>query len=215
VQMQEHVATACKRCQNSTHLWVRFHHASQNESRYRVSDGTVRSVNAAFTACPAKASKNAFARLLFDSSRQPILPGIRSAGPRPRHVLYGFGPYRIDVRIETQLDSDQVAIVGQILNSLDPDEKLGDLKVTLVKSQRELAGCLTNRSGEFQIECALDRGCRVCMVLPSGQEIGLPLINPSGAQLEAPLYSTQNNRFATSQSVPKRGTGKEVWIRRY
>jgi hypothetical protein len=179
MQMQEHVATGCKKCLKLMQLWVRFHQAAQSESKYQVSDGAVRSVKAAFTGRPAKASKSAFARLLLDNSRQPLLAGVRSTGAQPRHLLYGTGRYRIDVRIEPQLDSDQVAVVGQILNSRNPGERLGDLPVTLLKGQRVLAKCLTNSSGEFHIECSLDGGFRVCVVLPGGQEIGLPLIDPS------------------------------------
>jgi hypothetical protein len=178
MQMQGHVATGCKKCQKLMDLWVRFHEAAQSESKYQVSDAAVRSVKAAFTGRPAKSSRNAFARLLLDSARRPVLAGVRSTGTQPRHVLYGFGPYRIDVRLETQLDSDQVSVVGQILNSLDPDEKLCDLEVTLVKEQRVLASCPTTSSGEFHVESSHQGGFRIRVVLPGGQEIELPLIDP-------------------------------------
>jgi hypothetical protein len=178
MQMQEHVATGCKKCLKLMTVWIRFQQAAQSESKYQVSDGAVRTVRAAFTGRPAKASKNV-ARLLLDNSRRPLLAGVRSAGTQPRHLLYGTGRYRIDVRIEPQLDSDQVAVVGQILNSQSPSESLGNLPVTLLKGQRVLAKVLTNSSGEFQVECSLDGGFRVSVVLPSGEEIGLPLIDPS------------------------------------
>jgi hypothetical protein len=210
VQMQEHVAAGCKKCLKLMHFWVHFHRAAQNESNYQVADGAVRSVKAAFAARPAKSYKNALARLLLDSSRQPLLAGVRSAGAQPRHLLYGTGRYRIDVRIEPQLDSDQIAVTGQILNSLSPDEKLGDLTVTLLKGQRVLARCLTNSSGEFHTECPLEGGFRVSVVLPTGQEIGLPLIDPTGDHPDAFVYLAETNSFIGSTSVPKRGTGKKV-----
>jgi hypothetical protein len=210
VQMQEHIATGCKKCMKLMHLWVRFHQAAQSESRYQVSDGAVRTVKAAFTGRAAKTSKNAFARLLLDNSRQPLLAGVRSAGYQPRHLLYGTGRFRIDVRIEPQLDSDQVAIIGQILNSLNPDERLGGLPVTLWKGQRVLATCLTNASGEFHIQCLLEGGFRVRVELPGGQDIGLPLIDPSGGQPDDFSYRADKNSFIANVSTGKRGTRKKV-----
>lgn len=210
VQMQEHIATGCKKCMKLMHLWVRFHQAAQSESSYQVSDGAVRTVKAAFTGRPAKTSKNAFARLLRDNARQPLLAGVRSSGVQPRHLLYGTGRYRIDVRIEPQLDSDQVAVIGQILNSLNPDERLGDLPVTLWKGQRVLATCLTNASGEFNIECLLEGGFQVRVELPGGQDIGLPLIDPSGDQPDAFYYLADNNSVIGNLRSRKRGTGKKV-----
>jgi hypothetical protein len=139
------------------------------------------------------------------------LAGVRSAGAQPRHLLYGTGRYRIDVRIEPQLDSDRVAIVGQILNSLNPDERLGDLTVNLLKGQRVLARCVTNASGEFHVECSLeDGGFRISVVLPAGQEIGLPLIDPSGDHPDTFSYVADTNSFVGNTTVPKRGTGKKV-----
>jgi hypothetical protein len=210
VQMQEHIATGCKKCMKLMHLWIRFHQAAQNESSYQLADGAVRTVQAAFTGRPAKTSKNAFARLLLDNSRQPLLAGVRSAGYQPRHLLYGTGRYRIDVRIEPQLDSDQVAVIGQILNSLNPDERLGDLPVTLLKAQRVLATCRTNAAGEFHVECLLEGGFRISVELPGGQEIGLPLIDPSGDQPDDFSYVADTNSFTGNFGTQKRGTGKKV-----
>ena len=57
-----------------------------------------------------------------------------------RQLLYGTGDYRIDVRIEARADSDKVAVVGQVLNSADPDENVGAVPVTLVRAGKVLNG---------------------------------------------------------------------------
>ena len=58
--------------------------------------------------------------LLFDSFRAPILAGVGLHGAVVRQLLYGSATYRIDVRIEPQIDSEKVVLIGQILNSADP-----------------------------------------------------------------------------------------------
>ncbi|HEY0703962.1 MAG TPA: hypothetical protein VGD60_14435 [Candidatus Acidoferrales bacterium] len=213
VQMQEHIAEGCKKCLKMMSFWIRFQKTARHESAYQISDATVHSINASFSGQPAKPSrnpKNSLARLLFDSAREPLPAGVRSAGAQPHHQLYGTGRYRIDVRLEPQHDSDQIAVVGQILNSLKPDERLADLPVTLLRGQRVLAKCSTNVSGEFYAQCLLEGGFRINVALPGGNEIGSPLIDPARSHPVDLLYLNEKRGLTGSGSVPKRGTGKKV-----
>ena len=144
--------------------------------------------------------------VLFDSFRSPLLAGVRSAGSASQQVLYGAGTYRIDVRIEPQMDSDKVILVGQVLNSADPDERLADVSVTLSKGRKVLAESTTSQFGEFQIECQLYAGYRLVVMLPGNAEVTLPLIDPVFAnEAEAP-HTDDVNRVRRNLEARKKGT---------
>ncbi|MFZ0519992.1 MAG: hypothetical protein WAL95_03150, partial [Candidatus Acidiferrales bacterium] len=137
---------------------------------------------------PAKqrAPQAAIVELLFDSFLTPALAGMRSAASRSRQLLYGTATYRIDVRIEPQIDSEKVVLIGQILNSAEPGERLVDVPVTVWKGKKMLASSKTNHQGEFQMECEMDSSFRLMITLPGQREVSLPLIEP-GAALDSEI----------------------------
>src|ERR1700721_2330607 len=138
-EMQNHLDSGCKPCTKELSMWQRLQQVARRETTYSPSGGTVRTVNAAFANKRARAAgyaKSGIARGLFDSFRSPLLAGVRSAGKDSQQLLYGAGTYRIDVRIEPQMDSEKVILVGQVLNSANPDERLADLSWPLSKRRQ-------------------------------------------------------------------------------
>ena len=183
-RMQSHLDTGCARCSRELSLWQRFHRVAQRTSGAQPSQDALRVVRSAFAARrPAKSdvrlAHSAIVELLFDSFRTPALAGVRSAANRSRQLLYGTASYRIDVRIEPQIDSDKVVLIGQVLNSTDPHERLSEVPVTLWKGRKALAASVTNHQGEFQLECEMDSGFRLMLTLPGQREVSLPLIEPT------------------------------------
>ena len=208
-EMQNHLDSGCKQCTKELSMWQRLQQVAQRESSYAPSSGAVRTMNAAFANKGARAAgqaKSGIASVLFDSFRSPLLVGIRSAGNASQQVLYGAGTYRIDVRIEPQMDSDKVILLGQVLNSADPDERLADVSVTLSKGRKVLAKSTTSQFGEFQIECQLDAGYRLVVMLPGNAEVTLPLIDPVfGSEAEIP-HTDDVNRVRRDLEARKKGT---------
>ena len=104
------------------------------------------------------------------------------------------------------MDSDKVILVGQVLNSADPDERLADVSVTLAKGRKVLAESTTSQFGEFQIECQLDAGYRLVVMLPGNAEVTLPLIGPVfGSDAETP-HADDVNRVRRNLEARKKGT---------
>lgn len=208
-EMQNHLDSGCRPCSKELGMWQRLQQVARREPAYSPSSGAVRTVNAAFANQRARAvgnAKSGIASVLFDSFRSPLLAGIRSAGTSSQQVLYGAGTYRIDVRIEPQMDSDKVILVGQVLNSADPDERLADVSVTLAKGRKVLAESTTSQFGEFQIECQLDAGYRLVVMLPGNAEVTLPLIDPVfGSDAETP-HADDVNRVRRNLEARKKGT---------
>lgn len=209
VEMQIHLQTGCAQCSEELSMWQRLQQVARRESTYTPSSGAVRIVNAAFSNRPdgrLHRVKSEVASLLFDSFRSPLLAGVRAAESASQQLLYGAGDYRIDVRIEPQMDSEKVVLIGQVLNAADPDERLSALPVNLLKGRKILAESVTSQFGEFQIECGLEESFRLTVQLPGGREVSLHLVEPVFIQAEASTQISENNTIRKTSRVKKKGT---------
>jgi hypothetical protein len=207
-KMENHLKTGCVRCSKELGIWQRLHQVARRESAYVPPDGTLRIANASFADQSSRRTpaKTGVGSLLFDSFRSPLLAGTRSTGTASRQVLYGAGTYRIDVRIEPKMDSEKVILIGQVLNSASPEERLPELPVTLFKGRKVLAESTTREFGEFQIECALEGGFRLTVMLPGQTEVTLPLIEPAFATEEVPSRIADINTAKQESRIGKKGT---------
>jgi hypothetical protein len=213
-RMQSHLDTGCTKCSRELSLWRRLHQVAQRASHDQPSEGSLRAVRSAFVSQRAtkdtgRAPKAAMLELLFDSFRTPALAGVRSSTNSSRQLLYGASNYRIDVRIEPQIDSDKVVLVGQVLNSDDPNERLAELPVTLWKGRRILAASRTNHQGEFQVECEMDSSFRLMITLPGHREVSLPLIEPAAALDPKDVQFTDDNELRRTARAKKKSTRKK------
>jgi hypothetical protein len=209
VEMQSHLQTGCAQCSKELRMWQRLQQIARREQTYVPSAGAVRTVNAAFLNRPAgrvEDAKSEVASLLFDSFRSPLLAGVRSAESASQQLLYGAGDYRIDVRIEPQMDSEKVVLIGQVLNSANPDERLSALPVNLLKGRKILAESVTSRFGEFQIECGLQECFRLTVLLPGGREVSLQLVEPVFIQAEWSAQEAENTSIKSSSRIKKKRT---------
>ena len=181
-------------------------------SEAQPSEGTLRIVKSAFASQRAAtrfAPKAPIVELLFDSFRAPVLAGVRSSAGRSRQLLYGSATYRIDVRIEPQIDSEKVVLIGQILNSSDSKERLADVPVSLWKGRKMLAVSTTNDHGEFQIECELDSSFRLMITLPGKGEVSLPLIEPAAGLDASVLQAADTKDVKSDTGFRKKSTRKK------
>jgi hypothetical protein len=178
--MQSHLDTGCRKCSKALNLWKHVHQVARQENALEPPDSAVRAMKGSFAIHGPKRQKRgvlAPAKLLFDSGLSPVQTGFRSSGSTARQLLFGVGTYRIDLRMEPQLDSDKVAVIGQVLHSADPSEGLGALPVALVKGRKVVAETLTSKFGEFNLECDMDGRFHLRVKLPA-EELQLALIEP-------------------------------------
>jgi hypothetical protein len=209
VAMQHHLQTGCAQCSKELIMWQRLQQVARREPAYTPSSGAVRIVNATFANQPGSQlhhAKSQAASLLFDSFRSPGLVGVRSAESASQQLLYGAGDYRIDVRIEPQMDSEKVILIGQVLNAADPAERLSALPVSLLKGRKILAESLTSQFGEFQIECGLEECFRLTVLLPGGREVSLQLVEPVFTEAETSTQTAENNMIRKTSRIKKKGT---------
>lgn len=208
-EMQSHLQTGCVQCSQELGMWQRLQQVARRETAYTPSTGAVRIVNAAFSSRSTgrlRHAKPEVASLLFDSFRSPLLAGVRSAESASQQLLYGAGDYRIDVRIEPQMDSEKVVLIGQVLNSANPTERLSALPVNLLKGRKILAESVTSQFGEFQIECGLEECFRLTVLLPGGRQVSLQLVEPVFIQADGSTQVSENNKIRKTSRIKKKSS---------
>jgi hypothetical protein len=210
--MQVHLDTGCRQCSQAAGLWKHVHEVARHESELSPPDPAVRQLKAAFAMHgprPTKGGARATAKLLFDSGLSPVQQGVRSGGSAARQLLFGIGTYRIDLRMEPQLDSDKVAVIGQVLHSADPSEGLGALPVALVRGRKVVAETITSPYGEFNMECDSDGRFHLRVKLPA-EELQLALVDPilpRGPMLPRGYDSKTVNKLMRKRKHRSRGRG--------
>jgi hypothetical protein len=176
--MESHLQEGCRRCSEVARMWQVVRSAAQRQSGLEPPDSAVRMAKLSYDQAPfVKPPKPALADLLFDSFRAPLAAGVRSAASAvPRQMLYSAGTHRIDVRLEPKLDSDRVAVAGQVLDSAQPAKNLEGLPVRLFAGRKVLAASTTTRFGEFQFDAVKSEQLELRVGLASGGEVSASLV---------------------------------------
>jgi hypothetical protein len=208
--MQTHLETGCKQCSKTAALWQRVNVTALRESTYVPPDVAVRSVKglgAIHGIGQGSKATSRLAGLLFDSFRAPAMAGVRSSSVATpaRQLLYGAGNYRIDVRMEPQTDSDKVAIIGQVLNAVDPAKQSPSMPVILFKGKKIMSVSHTNSFGEFNLECDLHTDLQLHFRIPSEQEVWIPLVNPAVATRPETADSTSFSKLTRKARKSTKG----------
>jgi hypothetical protein len=94
------------------------------------------------------------ATLLFDSFREPIPSGVRSAAHAPRHSLYRGGGLCIDFQQNAVPGGRAVSLIGQVTLGAGTRDQVPGVTVSLTAGRETLARATTNLSGEFEMEYA-------------------------------------------------------------
>ena len=155
LEMQQHLDSGCKRCQETIDLWQKVRKTGAAERNYQPPADIVCAAKAAFaTAGWAAKPERApgLIELLFDSFLQPALAGARSAGTGMRQMLYRAGPYQVDVQIEAKPEGNRLVVTGQVLNVSRTDFVVSALQVTLSNRRGSTVHAVTNQFGEFRGE---------------------------------------------------------------
>jgi hypothetical protein len=206
-EMQSHLDTGCKPCTKVYSMWQRVSEAAHREAAYEPPRDAVQTVKGlgvihGLGRAPKKSLN--LVQLLFDSFQAPVQAGVRSSAATARQLLYGAGNYRIDLRMEPQADSEKVALVGQVLNAVDPSPTSAPIPVVLFKGSKILSVSRTNSFGEFHLECDLDSDLKLHFRIPSEMEVWIPLVDP--ARSAAPEPADPTGVKGLIEKVKKKGT---------
>ena len=89
------------------------------------------------------------ARLVLGGMGNPALAGARSAAAGEVNFVYHAGDYQIDVQIERDPESDEMAVVGQVANRAQSGRAVAGVSVVLMARGKPIARAESNQFGEF------------------------------------------------------------------
>ena len=90
------------------------------------------------------------AELVFDSAEQGKRDGVRGSAAVARQLLYQAGSVCIDMCMQPRPGSEEVVLIGQLLDSNRPDHGIKDIPVRLLQDGDTISRKTTNHVGEFE-----------------------------------------------------------------
>ena len=211
--MQKHLDDGCKPCAKELRMWRHVKETATRQPNAAPSEGAVDYAKAMLRARGFEVESKSplpAACLLFDSMQMAPVAGVRSAAPTVRQLLFSQGNYRLDLRMEPQFDSDKVTIMGQILDSLNPERAFGKVPVSLRLAEKVIAASETNEFGEFQLDCSLAGRLQLHAMLPLGLELSVSLIESAGQKLTSGLRIVSSGAGQNDSRKRKNRTRKKV-----
>jgi hypothetical protein len=172
-ETQEHLESGCKRCVEAVAIWRRVREAGSVEAEFQPPAGLVRIAKAAFAAAGLEQSHGGL-KLLFDSSLQ-LAAGVRSASTDTRQLLYGVGPYLIDLYISARPGGKAISVTGQLMNSKFPERILSAVPIVVGNGTGTAVLATTNNFGEFQGEVEYGGDLELRLPGQDGHEIVIRL----------------------------------------
>ena len=121
------------------------------------------------------------ARLVFDSSLQPLPAGVRSAPPADHRLLFESGDVMVDLWLEPHRDANRIKLVGQILHEVKSGSLLHCLPVVLQSKLEPIEATTTNELGEFCLNFDPHPQLRLEIGVRENQWIWLELPDSTGA----------------------------------
>ena len=180
-----HLAS-CSACSETVGFLRAIAEVAASDPKVEVPADLVKSAKAIFPVprhAPLPLLQRVTASLVFNPFAEPLPAGVRSEHRPVRQMVYQAGDYCVDLRVDSERDSANVTLVGQIANQAVPTEPLARTPVMLMAGNRLVCETVSNDFGEFCLEYQPKSNLRLC----------LPLVN-SGIQVEVAL-----NRLFTKQ----------------
>jgi hypothetical protein len=161
--MQQHLSSDCKRCEGFVRVLRAFSERASQEAQYEPPAEVVRLAQAIFPA--RRPERSVFARLVYDSFRDPLPVGLRAEDRLARHARYEANDVIVDLQLEQQPCTDLVTLVGQVSNRDRPRTNSTSLPVLLMTGRGLVASAVCNRLGEFELEYKAARDLRLYVPL--------------------------------------------------
>lgn len=179
-EMESHLASGCNDCAEARDAWTRVHIIAARESTYSPPEGTVRIAKLEFAARPfERGTQPVSAKLIFDTSLQPALAGVRAAATASaRQMVYEADGLTVDMRFDAPPRSTKMHLTGQVLDQRVPRASLQDAAVILWTDRGlPIAETKANAFGEFNLEFEAQYHLRLSIQVVSRALIRIPLVD--------------------------------------
>lgn len=180
--MAQHLFEVCERCTDLVALIQRIH--DQSSSEQAVPEYLVQAAKAIFPAGTTQESGEPgwlalpylVAKLVYNGLAGQALAGARSVTGETVQLMYHAGDWAIDLQIECEPESSEMALVGQIVDRAASGNSLAHLPVVLMARKKFIAQAWSNQFGEFCIVSRVQPGMKLCMPLKgAGKQVEIPL----------------------------------------
>jgi len=203
-RVAQHLEAGCSECEQTFRLWAAVLSVADQATQAGPPDFLLDRMKERFSLQRPKKLRERLAdqaTLVFDSFRQPMLAGMRaSAGAPARQLLYKAGRYTIKLQVEPGAGEEQMSIVGQILDDLDPSGAMRDIAVLAVRGSKTLDRTVTNPLGEFHLEPHTRGKLQLAVDVP---EIGTFTVEP-------PRRTAAGEGGADAKAAPGAGRRKKA-----
>src|SRR5689334_10261376 len=191
-EVEQHL-TECRECTDLADLFRQIVRVGANESAYEPPAGILRIVKAYFETQQHEIHEPAGAfELLFDSLTQPAVAGARASVASARQLLYRIGTVYVDMRVDSEVNSERAALVGQMLDSARPGHPVSGVPVILMDGRKNVASAMSNDNGEFQIDFVIKSNLRLSVTVGDGVPVYLPITGIEERRRQAMRSRGQN-----------------------
>jgi hypothetical protein len=176
--MKQHLDRGCVNCVKTLEAWRQTVNFANHEAMYEPPAWALQAVIASFRQQKSnKVAKAKFelANLVFDSVLQPLAVGVRSSASVVRQLLYRSGTMCIDMRMQPKPGSQTMVLIGQLLDSANPDHGLSGIPVSLLCKGDMLSQSETNAVGEFDFGLTAADHLQLVFGLGDSRKIVVPV----------------------------------------
>jgi hypothetical protein len=179
--MAIHLTGGCEPCSRIVALLMRVCQESAREPE--VPKRLTAGAKAVFRARRSRAESPAWMllprltpKVVFDSRAQLLQAGARAAPQPLMQLVYHAGDYAIELQMECEPDSPEIAVMGQVVHRAGFEKPLDRLPVLLMLRDRLIARTETNQCGEFCLTSRIQKGLKLSMpVQGMGKRLEIPL----------------------------------------
>jgi hypothetical protein len=114
-----------------------------------------------------------------------MVAGARSSVASARQLLYRVGTVFVDMRVDSEGNSDRAALVGQMLDSARPGHPVAGVPVILMAGRKNLASTISNSNGEFHLEFLIKSNLRLSVTVGDNPPVYLPITGVEGKKRPA------------------------------
>ena len=176
-EIAAHLESACISCNSAFNMWTRVRTVAANEVNFIAPEDAGRMAKTEFgIQARQEPQDSADGMLVFDSLTQPVLAGVRSGAVTARQVVYEVDGLTLDLRLDAQMNSKKVCVVGQILDQRVPRASLGEAMVILWNERGlPIQTTKTSELGEFHLEFEVQETMRLSIQVAGQRPVRIPL----------------------------------------
>ena len=170
-QMREHLASASPATRRTVDLLRRVTEVGRSDHESPVPEHALR-IAKAIGSVPRSADdaqpdsplwRRLRGTLTFDSLSQAAPAGTRNLEGSHREVVFEAESYRVDLRLEQEIEPRSTTAVGQVTRG-DSAQPIAQAPVLVFSGPQEIGRTLTSRYGEFQFEALPRKALDLCVV---------------------------------------------------